>query len=234
MKKLTRVVAVGAAAPGAGCTLMATHLAALAAGDGLKTCVLTAGDPAGLVAAVLEIEPDAPSSLTVTAFSAAADVEQSTRRAAERGAELVVIDIGSLHEGQWGAILANAGTVVMMIDTSRTTFDHMAALGRWATNDPHRPLVCVLNTFRAAEADAAVVRDTVERLVAGGWRCLRTVLGPLPGAPGAADQFGRAAHEIIQVHDADLSATLETATARFSGVPAGRLKRGRAASSSAS
>ena len=231
MEKLTRVVAVGAAAPGAGCTLIATHLAALGAGAGLQTCVLTAADPATLVASVLEIQPDAAPSLTVAPFSAAADVEQSTRRAAERGAELVVIDIGSRREGEWGAILANAATVVMIIDTSRGTSDHMAALGRWASNDPDRPLVCVLNTFRAAEADPGVVRDTVERLVAGGWRCLRTVLGSLPGEREAAAQLRRAAHEIIEVHDADLSATLVPATARFSGRPAGRLRRGRSASS---
>ena len=232
MEKLTRVVAVGAAAPGAGCTLIATHLAALGAGAGLQTCVLTAADPATLVASVLEIHPDAGPSLAVSRFAAAVDVEQSTRRAAERGAELVVIDIGSLSEGGWGAILANAATVVMMIDTSRPTSDHMAALGRWASNDPDRPIVCVLNTFRAGEADPAVVRDTVERLAAGGWRCLRTVLGPLAAERGAVDQLRRAAHEIIEVHDADLSATLVPATARFAGRPAGRLLRGRSAPSS--
>ena len=114
-------------------------------------------------------------------------------------------------------------------DVSRPTSDHMAALGRWASNDPDRPLVCVLNTFRAAEADTAVVRDTVERLVAGGWRCLRTVLGPLSDEPDGLIQLSRAAHEIIEVHDADVSATLLPATARFSGRPAGRLKRARPA-----
>ena len=128
----------------------------------------------------------------------------------------------------------------MVIDTAADTSTHMAALGRWSGNDPDRPLVCVITTHRATEADAIEVRDTAERLHAGAWRCLRTIV-PRSAAAAAAFEagrspasaedeggraFGAAALELVALHDADLfDRTGGTAAPRVSGKPTGRLRR---------
>ena len=102
----------------------------------------------------------------------------------------------------------------MMVDTATPAVTHMGALGRWSGNDPDRPLVCVITNHRARGADAEEVQYTAERLQAGAWPCLKTIVPEAKAAaamfergysPAAADgpggeAFESAAQELIALH----------------------------------